>query len=79
MRTGGGWIWDVDIRTFFDTRDHAPLRELLRRRVRDGVLLRRIDKWLSAGVLEGGVVSHPESGTPQGGVLTPPTMLRTWS
>lgn len=40
MRMGGGWIVEVDIRKFFDTLDHAHLRELLQRRVRDGVLLR---------------------------------------
>src|SRR6185369_16663648 len=49
---GGGWVLDVDIRKFFDTLDHAQLRALMRRRVRDGVLLRLIDKWLSAGVLD---------------------------
>jgi hypothetical protein len=43
--------------------------------VRDGVLLRLIGKWLNAGVLENGTVWYPEAGTPQGGVLTPPTML----
>jgi hypothetical protein len=44
---------------------------LLRQRVRDGVLLRLLDKWLKAGVLEGGVLSHPDQGTPQGGVISP--------
>jgi hypothetical protein len=39
--------------------------------VRDGVLLRLIGKWLNAGVLEGGVLSYPESGSPQGGVISP--------
>ena len=76
-QVAGGWILEVDIRKFFDTLDHAHLRELLRQRVRDGVLLRLIDKWLKAGVLEEGCLTHPEAGTPQGGVITPPTMLRT--
>lgn len=71
MDTGGGWILDVDIQKFFDTLDHGRLRELLRRRVRDGVLLRLIDKWLKAGVLEDGAVSYPAEGTPQGGVISP--------
>ena len=71
MAMGGGWIVEVDIRKFFDTLDHAQLRGLLRRRVRDGVLLRLISKWLHAGVLEEGVLSYPESGTPQGGVISP--------
>ena len=43
----------------------------LRRRVRDGVLLRLIDKWLKAGVLEEGNLWYPDAGTPQGGVISP--------
>jgi retron-type reverse transcriptase len=39
--------------------------------VRDGVLLRLIDKWLKAGVLDEGCVTHPEAGSPQGGVVSP--------
>ena len=67
----GGWILEVDIRKFFDSLDHAQLREILRRRVRDGVLLRLIGKWLHAGVLEEGLLSYPDTGTPQGGVFSP--------
>ena len=67
----GGWVLEVDIQKFFDTLDHGHLREILRRRVRDGVLLRLIGKWLNAGVLEDGAVSYPEVGTPQGGVISP--------
>jgi RNA-directed DNA polymerase len=70
-RFKGGWILDVDIRKFFDTLCHATLREFLHKRVRDGVLLRLIGKWLKAGVLEHGSVTHPETGTPQGGVISP--------
>lgn len=71
MGMGGGWVVEVDIRKFFDTLDHAHLRALLRQRIRDGVLLRLIDKWLQAGVLEGGQLTHPSEGTPQGGVISP--------
>jgi group II intron reverse transcriptase/maturase len=71
MAIGGGWIVDVDIRKFFDTIDHGHLRDFLKRRVRDGVLLRLIGKWLNAGVLEDGCVTHPETGSPQGGVVSP--------
>jgi group II intron reverse transcriptase/maturase len=67
----GGWVLEVDIRKFFDTLDHGHLLEILRRRVRDGVLLRLIGKWLHAGVLEAGNVSYPEAGSPQGGVISP--------
>jgi group II intron reverse transcriptase/maturase len=71
MQMGGGWILEVDIRKFFDTLDRAHLRELLQLRVRDGVLLRLIGKWLNAGVLEEGNLTFPEAGTPQGGVISP--------
>lgn len=71
MTLGGGWIVDVDLRKFFDTIDHGHLREFLKRRVRDGVILRLIGKWLNAGVLEEGVLTIPDDGTPQGGVISP--------
>jgi len=71
MALGGCWLLDVDLRKFFDTLGHRHLRALLRQRVRDGVLLRLIDKWLKAGVLEDGIVSYPEAGSPQGGVISP--------
>ena len=71
MDSGGGWIVEVDIRKFFDTLDHAHLREFLQLRVRDGVLKRLIGKWLKAGVLEAGSVSYPDAGSPQGGVISP--------
>jgi RNA-directed DNA polymerase len=71
MDCRGGWVLEVDIRKFFDNLDHGHLRTFLRLRVRDGVLLRLIDKWLKAGVMEDGSVSYPEAGTPQGGVVSP--------
>jgi group II intron reverse transcriptase/maturase len=69
--TRGGWVVEIDIRKYFDTLDHAMLRQVIRRRVNDGVVLRLIGKWLNAGVLENGSVTYPESGTPQGGVISP--------
>ena len=71
MRQGGGWVLEVDIQQFFDTLDHAHLRAFLKRRIRDGVLLRLIGKWLKAGVMEDGTLHYPESGSPQGGVISP--------
>jgi group II intron reverse transcriptase/maturase len=71
MDSRGGWVLEVDIRKFFDNLDHRHLREFLRLRVRDGVVLRLIDKWLKAGVMEDGSVSYPDAGTPQGGVVSP--------
>jgi RNA-directed DNA polymerase len=71
MRMEGGYVLEVDLEKFFDTMDHACLREVLQQRIRDGVLLRLIGKWLNAGVLEEGRLSRPEAGTPQGGVISP--------
>ena len=71
MDMKGGWVLEIDIRKFFDNLDHSHLRDLLRKRVRDGVLLRLIGKWLNAGVLEDGVLSYPDAGSPQGGVISP--------
>jgi RNA-directed DNA polymerase len=71
MMMNGGWVLRVDIQGFFETLDHGHLREMLRQRVRDGVLLRLIGKWLKAGVMEDHVLHYRESGTPQGGVISP--------
>jgi RNA-directed DNA polymerase len=71
MAMGGGTVVEVDVKSFFDVIDHSRLRKFLRQRVRDGVLLRLIGKWLKAGVLEEGRVSHPGAGAPQGGVISP--------
>ena len=66
-----GWVLEVDIRAFFDALQHCELRGFLDKRVSDGVIRRAIDKWLKAGVLETGVITHPEEGSPQGGVVSP--------
>lgn len=71
MELRGGWILDADIKSFFDSVDHGKLREILDQRVRDGVIRRLIGKWLKAGVMEEGVIYHPDAGTPQGGVISP--------
>lgn len=71
MWGGVACILEVDIRKFFDTLDHGHLRAFLQQRVRDGVVLRLIGKWLNAGVMEDGAITHPEAGSPQGGVISP--------
>mgnify|MGYP006292757263 CR=1 FL=1 len=71
MKMGGGWIIDLDIRKFFDTIQWKQLQEVLKLRVRDGVLIRLIGKWMNAGIMEDGNFSYPEAGTPQGGVISP--------
>ncbi len=71
MGMRGGWVLDADIQSFFDSIDHGKLREILDKRVKDGVVRRAIDKWLAAGVLEAGSISYSNEGTPQGGVISP--------
>jgi group II intron reverse transcriptase/maturase len=71
LATRTTWILDADISKFFDSIDHAQLREVVRKRVNDGQIIRHIGKWLNAGVLEEGKVEYPEAGTPQGGVISP--------
>jgi group II intron reverse transcriptase/maturase len=71
VKMAGRWVLEIDIRKFFDTLDHGQLRDIVRKRVRDGVLLRLIGKWLNAGVMEDGAIEYPEAGTPQGGVISP--------
>lgn len=71
MAQNTGWIVDADISGFFDNLDHGHLRDILRRRVKDGGVLRFIGKWLNAGVLEGQELTYPETGSPQGGVISP--------
>lgn len=71
MDVKGGFVLEVDLRKFFDTLDHGHLRTFLQQRVRDGVVLRLIGKWLSAGVMDSGNLSYPEYGSPQGGCISP--------
>jgi RNA-directed DNA polymerase len=71
VKMAGRWVLEVDLQNFFGTLDHCQLRNIVRKRVRDGVLLRLIGKWLNAGVMEDGAIEYPESGTPQGGVISP--------
>src|SRR5436190_11455904 len=60
------YVVEVDVVGYFDHVSHDWLRRFLRHRVNDGGLLRLIDKWLKAGVMEKGVVPTAEDGTPQG-------------
>ena len=71
MNMRGAYIIDLDISRYFDTIDHGMLRDVLKKRVRDGVIIRMIGKWLNAGVMENGQRMFPEKGSPQGGVISP--------
>jgi len=73
LRTGVyHYVVEADIRGFFDRIDHGLMIEMLERRIDDKPFLRLIRKWLKAGILEtDGQVIHPETGTPQGGIVSP--------
>jgi len=65
------WVLDVDIRAFFETIDHEGLITFLEHRIADPRVIRHVNKWLKAGVLEDGVVQDQAYGTPQGGSISP--------
>ncbi len=71
------YVLDADIRGFFDNLDKSWLAKFVEHRVADSRILRLIQKWLSAGVLEEGIWSEATSGTPQGSVITPLTQKVT--
>jgi RNA-directed DNA polymerase len=74
------WVVEADITGFFDTIDHEWMIRMVAERIDDRALLRLIKKWLKAGVLDtDGKVLHPVTGTPQGGIVTLPTMLQKMS
>src|SRR5215211_815933 len=65
------WILDADIRSFFDTMSQEWLIKFVEHRVGDRRIIRLIQKWLKAGVLEDGVVTVSDKGTGQGSVISP--------
>ena len=65
------WVLDADIRGFFDAIDHGWLVKFIEHRIADRRVVRLIQKWLNAGVLEDGVRTRSEEGTPQGGSASP--------
>jgi group II intron reverse transcriptase/maturase len=65
------WILDLDLKSFFDNISHEKLVWLIEKRIADPRVLRLIQKWLKAGVMEDGVWSETEAGTPQGAVISP--------
>jgi RNA-directed DNA polymerase len=65
------WVLDADIRGFFEAIDHAWLVKFVEHRIADRRVVRLIQKWLNAGVLEDGVRTWGDEGTPQGGSISP--------
>lgn len=65
------WVLDADIRGCFDAIDHGWLVKFIEHRIGDRRVIRLIQKWLKAGVLEDGTRTRSEAGTPQGGSVSP--------
>lgn len=68
---GYQWVVDIDLEKFFDRVHHDRLMTRLETRIRDQRMLKLIRRFLTSGVMEGGLVSPVEEGTPQGGPLSP--------
>jgi retron-type reverse transcriptase len=65
------WVLDLDVRGFFDAISHDWLVKFIEHRIADRRVVRLIQKWLNAGVLEDGKRIRMEKGTPQGGSASP--------
>ena len=73
IAAGNRWVVDLDLEKFFDRVNHDRLMAAIARRVSDKRVLRLIGAFLKVGVMENGLVSPAEEGTPQGGPITPRT------
>lgn len=71
VESGLRWVVDIDLEKFFDRVHHDTLMSLVKRKVGDRQVLSLIDRYLKAGMLEGGLITVRVEGTPQGGPLSP--------
>lgn len=71
LNDGYDWIVDIDLEKFFDTVNQDRLITIIRRTIKDGDVVSLIRKYLSAGVMEKGILKPTEQGTSQGGNLSP--------
>lgn len=71
VRKRVNWVLDLDIRSFFDKIEHEWLIRFVEHRIGDRRIVRLIQKWIKAGVLEEGRWTETEEGTPQGSVISP--------
>mgnify|MGYP001813952856 FL=1 len=76
VQDGYAWVVDIDLERFFDRVNHDMLMARVARVVKDKRVLKLMRAYLESGVMVNGVVMDVEEGTPQGGPLTPPTMLQ---
>ena len=77
IREGYDWGVDIDLEKFFDRVNHDMLMARVARVVKDKRVLKLIRAYLESGMMVNGIVMDTEEGTPQGGPLTPPTMVQT--
>ena len=73
-----GYLVDADITGFFDNINHKWMVEMLEQRINDKAFIRLIQKWLKAGIPDANKVTHPDKGTPQGGLVNPVLFLKNW-
>lgn len=71
LRKKVNWVFEADIRGFFDAINHGWIVKFLKHRIADRRVVRLIQKWLTAGVLENGTWSRAVEGTPQGATISP--------
>ncbi len=71
MQEGKRWVVDVDLSKFFDEVNHDVLMGKIKRKVSDRRMLKLLDRYLRAGIMQGGVTSPRTQGTPQGSPLSP--------
>lgn len=71
LKQGYVYVVDIDLKSYFDSIPHERLMSRLRERIADGRLLRLIEAFLKAGIMEGLQQWEPEAGAPQGAVLSP--------
>lgn len=71
MLNGVRYVIDCDVSSFFDNLRHDQLLAILRKRIKDSRLLKLIEMWLKAGIMDGKDLVFPEKGSPQGSVISP--------
>ena len=78
LKAGYTYVVDADLKSYFDTIPQAPLLEEVKSRISDSRVLNLLQSFLEQDILEGMVSWKPTQGTPQGAVLTPPTIEQNY-